>query len=299
MDNTTETKSTELFNRDQVLSQVDDLLKITDTTTRTTQTAEFIHDRLQLLTDSAVPKEFFIMSQPRKGFLHPDSGIRRNLLVDPFHIDDPEIYRDLLETFAEFKAIPAWQDKTLREIAPYAILRTIGNYFGNHWGTANTENNNRAFYMDHSGNDSADFHLNEFKGQGFAVCAEKAAVAQNLLSFLGYESELVASTKCRLESPDKDDAGGHMYNVIASGEKHFIFDPTNPILVKKDDDSIYTVAPAFYPINQAEYHKLMSGGQVEITHNDGIWDGQQSHKGEDQTRIYGGPGQTINSTSSK
>lgn len=291
MDDTVETKEVNIFNRDQVLSQVDDLLKIEDETERKAITSEFIDDRLKLLADSTVPREFSIMARPRKGFLHPDGGIRRNFLVDPFHIDDPEIYRQLIGTFEEFKTNPNWQSKTLREIAPYAVLRTIGNYFGNHWGTDNTENNNRTFYMDHSGAESDDFHLNEFKGKGIAVCAEKAATAQNLLSFLGYESELVASSKCRLESPDKDDQGGHMYNVITSGENHLIFDPTNPILVKKDDDSVHTVMPAFYPIDQEGYKRLMGGGQVEITHNDGTWDGQQSHKGPDQKRIYGGPSQ--------
>lgn len=35
----------------------------------------------------------------------------------------------------------------------------------------------------------------------------------------------------------------------------------------------------------------MNGGQVEVTHNDGIWDGQQAHKGPDQKRMYGGPSQ--------
>ena len=292
MDDISERKVTNLFNRDQVLSKIDDLLQIKNATEKTGRTNEFIEDRLKHLTESAVPANFSLISSSRKGFLHPDSGIRRNFMVDPFHVDDPQIYNQLVDTIGEIKEHPNWEGKTLREIAPYAILRTIGNYFGNHWSTESTENNNQVFYLDRSGVDSEDIHLSELKGRGFAVCAEKAAVAQNLLSFIGYESDLVASTTCRLNSPENDDQSGHMYNVITSGDRYFIFDPANPILITKDDGGgVHTSMPATYPIDQEGYKRLMSGGQVEVTHNDARLDGMQSIKGPDQKRIYGGPRQ--------
>lgn len=204
-------------------------------------------------------------------------------------VDDPEIYKLLLDSFKEFKDSQNWQGRSLREITPYAILRTIGNYFGNYFSTTNTESLNRAFYWDRGSADSEDVHLNELKGKEFAVCAEKAATAQNLLSFLGYESVLIASTKCRLNTSEQDDQGGHMYEVVTSGENYLIFDPTNPTLVEKEDGGTYTIVPAFYPLGQMEYKVLMSGGQVEVIHNDATWDGQKINKGPDQKRIYGGP----------
>lgn len=290
MDDTVETKEVSVFNKDQILSKVDDLLQIQDETERVKKTAEFIDEWSKILTKHATPREFSLLSRQRKGFLHPESGIRRTFIVDPFMVDDPEIYKLLIDTFREFKSSSGWKEKSLREVAPYAILRTIGNYFGNHWGTNSTEDDNKTFYLDRSRSNSEDIHLNELKGKGMAVCAEKAAVAQNLLSFLGYESELVASSKCRLESPEQDQ-GGHMFNVIKSDDRFFIFDPTNPILSKKEDGSVHTVMPSFYPINQEDHQRLMNGGQVEVTRNDGIWDGQQTTKGPDQKRIYGGPNQ--------
>lgn len=289
MDGTIENKQTQIFNRDQVLSQLDELLTIQDDSARETKTSEFVDSRLKLLTENSVARKFSIMSPPRKGFIHPDSGIRRNFLVEPFHVDDPEIYRQLIMTFKEFKENDNWKGRTLREIAPYAIVRAIGTYFGNHYTTDTTENNNRAFYMDRSGIEAEDIHLKELKGKEIAVCAEKAATAQNLLSFLGYESDLVASSKCRLQSPDQDDEDGHMYNIITSGDRHLIFDPSNSVIVKQSDDEIYTVMPAIYPVDEDGYKGLMNGGQVQVTHQDGIWDGEQTSKGPAQTRIYGGP----------
>lgn len=289
MDDKIETQEVNVFNRDEVLARIGGLLQIENDVEREEKTSDFIQERLKLLTTATMPKEFSLISAPRKGFLHPESRIRRNGMMDPFKVDDHEVYRLLLETFKEFKDNQNWQGKSLREIAPYAVLRLIGNYFGNHYATTSTENNNREFYVDRMNADSEDIHLNELKGKGFAVCAEKAVVAQNLLSFLGYESELVASTKCRLESPEKDDQGGHMYTVITSGENHLIFDPANPILIKKEDGGIQSVHPAFYSLDQEKYRALMSGGQVEVTHNDETWDGQKTVLGPDQRRIYGGP----------
>lgn len=288
MDDVVEKKETGILNRDQVLTKVDDVLKVADAGERVEKTSEFVEDRLRQLTETTVPREFSVISPPRKGFLHPESPVRRNFLVDPFRVDDPEVYRLLIATFDEFRSSPDWQGKTLREIAPYAVLRTIGNYFGNHWGTEETEAANRRFYIDRLTADSDDIHLADLKGKGFAVCAEKAAVAQNLLSFLGYESELVASTSCRLVSQDEVDQSGHIYNVITSGENHLIFDPTNPIVVENNEGKVYTVMPAFYPIDQESYQRLMLGGQVEVTHNDGKWDGEKMVKGADTKRIYGG-----------
>lgn len=284
-----ETKEINIFNRDEILGEISDILQTEDENERVARTSEFTSRRLVLLTENSTPGNFTIMSGARKGFLHPESGISRNIMVDPFMVDDPEIYKLLIEKFKEFKDNPNWKDKSLREIAPYAILDTVRSYFGNGYATESTEDQNQTFYMDRSSATSEAIPLNELKGQQIAVCAEKAATAQNLLSFLGYESELVASTKCRLESPENDDLSGHMYNVVTSGENHLIFDPANPNLVTRDDGGVQFVLPSFYPIDQEGYTKLMSGGQVEITHRDGRWDGEKILPGKEYQRIYGGP----------
>lgn len=286
-----ETNEARIFNRDQVLGEIGSLLEIQDSAERSQQETRFIDDRLTLLTQSSVPREFSLMSAPRRGFLHPESGIMRNFMVNPFHVDDPEIYKMLLETFKEFKADPTWQQRTLREIAPFAILRTIGNYFGNHWATTSTDHKNREFYMDRSGVGTEDIHLQEIKGKGIAVCAEKGAVAQNLLTFLGYDSQIVASDICHIAS-DPDETPGHIYNVVTSGAHHLIFDPTNPVLVHDAQGNILHAMPAFFPISDNDYQELMKGGLITVTHNDVVSNGQTSEKGPDEERIYGGQGKT-------
>lgn len=189
--------------------------------------------------------------------------------------------------------IPAGRGRSLREIVPLTVIRTTGNYFGNHWGDTSTEFDNREFYDDHTNIYSEpDIHLNELKGRQIAVCAEKAAVGQNLLSFLGYESTLVISSKCRLNSPDRDDEGNHVYQVVKRDENYIVFNPANPVIIRKNEGKIHTVLPAYYLINSKEYDNLMKGGQVSVAHHDAIWDGRATkYEKEATTRIYGGPHQ--------
>lgn len=286
-----EGQETQIPKRDQVLSEIDEILKIGDTEERKQKSSSFITERLKSLVEASTPKEISLLSPAYKGFIHPESGIRRNFLVDPFHIDDNDLYDVLLDTLGEFRGSPNWQGKSLREIVPFAVIRTIGKYFGNYWASSTTESENQTFYMERSTATSEDISLKELKGQGFAVCAEKAAAAQNLLTFLGYDIELIASSKCRLESPEKDDQGGHMFNVISSGAGYFIFDPTNPSLLENEEGAVVSFLPANYRISEEEYRGLKKGGQVEVIHNDGKWDGKQAIKGLDTKRTYGGPSQ--------
>lgn len=291
MDNVVEAQEAQIPKRDQVLSEVDGIFKIGNPEERKQKSSDFVAERLKSLTEASTRKEISLLSPAYKGFIHPESGIRRNFLVDPFHIDDPELYDVLLDTLGEFRQSPNWQGKSLREIVPFAVILAIGKYYGNYWAYNSTEAENQEFYMEHSTATSEDISLKELKGKGFAVCAEKASAAQNLLAFLGYDIELIASNKCRLESPEQDDRGGHMFNVISSESGHFIFDPTNPSLLEDNERKVVSFLPANYRINEDEYQSLIKGGQVEVTHNDGKWDGTQAIKGSDAKRIYGGPSQ--------
>lgn len=277
-----------LYNRDEVLSQIDELLKIEDEKERYEKTSKFVSDRLKLLTESSTPREFSAHSQPRKGFLHPESKVEINAIVDPIMIDDPAIYTLLIDTFARYKRSPGWQDKSLRELTPETVLTVINSYFGNDWSDGETAEIRKRFYLDRSGLDSEPLHLNELKGKGFGSCAEKAATAQNLISFLGFQSELVTSSKCRLISEEADDPDGHLYNVITSGNSYLIFDPTNPRFIWSSPNNVHSIRPAFYRIDSEQYKSLMDGGQVKVTHNDFNMEGSEAVLGQDQVRIYGG-----------
>src|SRR3989344_2948574 len=90
---------------------------------------QFVSERLAGLTSQSQAREIGMMTNKfHKGFIHPDSGVRRTYIVDPVHIDDEGLYRELLGTFRELKKTPGWENRTLREIVPSASQHTIGNF---------------------------------------------------------------------------------------------------------------------------------------------------------------------------
>lgn len=279
----------EVTSRDSILFEVGRVISEDDSSKRKKVIEQFVEDRVAQLTQDSSTRELSVVAgTPHRGFIHPDSPVRRSYIVDPVRVNDNGLYYQLLDSIRQYRESPGWQAKSLREIAPPAVIKTLGDYFGNATSSQDANVRNKEFYSDRVSAYSEDVDLEELRGKGIAVCTEKAAAAQNLLTFLGYDSQLVMSNKCRLNSPDADDIEGHAYIVINSDKGHFIFDPTNPIAATNKDGTLQAVFPANYPISEEAYQTLMSGGQVEVTHHDLKWDGETYTKEEGVKRVYGG-----------
>lgn len=278
--------------RDRVLAEIESIVNEKDDTIRADRTEKFVSLRVAELTASSKGRTLTLangVGTVESGFIHPDTIIQRQLFVDGLKIDDVEIYRVLIESFRQFKTEPGWANKSMREIAQQAITRTIGVYFGNYTGTKNSEMLNRKFYSEHTTSSSDPISVSEFKGRGMAVCAEKASTTENILTFMGYDSELFMSTNNRLNSPNVDEEDGHLFLVISNENGHFVYDPTNPVVVSNSDGSFYNAFPANYGISDEQYMSLKDGGQVDVKHTDLIWDGVGYKPQETKTRVYGGP----------
>ena len=120
------------------------------------------------------------------------------------------------------------------------------------------------------------------KGKENAFCTERAAVAQNLLVFLGYDSSFVSGV-CIIDGKTEDLS----FNVIKTKEGGAIYDPANPVEVKKDDGSEF-FAPASYPISAEQYIDLTHKGKTSVIHNDLNLGGGSFTKKADTVRVYSG-----------
>ena len=168
---------------------VGEIVDIVDDEEYTQARDQFIEQRLADLQDTTEAKEFNVFSPPYKGIIHPDSEIKPTHFLDGFKLDDNDIYVNLIDNIRAFKQDYRWKSKSVREINPYAMLKTLGEYFGNYAADGGLEGRHHSYYMDHSSVDSEALSLSELKGKGIAMCTEKAAAAQNLVSLLGYESD--------------------------------------------------------------------------------------------------------------
>lgn len=254
---------------------------------------EFIEKRIAALSENAEAGEMSHIGRCiHKGFLGPKMEIRRNMMVDPFVLDDPDLYTDLFETIRKFKEAEGWKEKSLREIMPNAIQWSLSKYFGNIAAGPNTEIQNREFYLNHISTDSPSISIKELKGKNFAVCAEKAAAAQNLLTFVGIESDLIASSGCRI--PAEADKKAHYYILVHWPKSDMIYDPTNPKLLFDKDGKLTSYGPAMYPITEEQSQRLISGESITIEHVDDKIDesGQRvPDKSNKSNRLYAGPRQ--------
>jgi len=241
------------------LKEIEEILKFSEEEQR-----KYIEERLKSLTANSKPGEISLVDQTiYSGFLGPEMKIRHSMIVSPFVVDDPDIYLLFFNVIRKFKEREDWKGKSLREIMPFAIQAALSEYFGNAIGGVSTESRNREFYLDAS-LESDQISINELKGKKIAVCAEKAAVAQNLLAFVELESKLIASSHCRI--PEEDKYTAHMYILIHGVDGDMIYDPTNPVLIISKEGKLISYYPALYPITQEQYQELINGGSIIVRH---------------------------------
>lgn len=259
---------------EETLADIQQIIEIEDEEKRQEEMGRFIKIKLTELQKEHPPKAPIALwnSKAESGFLHEETEIKRNIIVDPFKVNDPEIYTYLLDSFANFYT--AWNRPAMRGVIGYAVIYALGNYFGNFYSSQNTERDSREFYMDRSSSDSEPIDLREFKGKQIAVCAEKASVAHNYLKFLAIDSHLIFSERCKLTT-DSEEA--HAYICFSTPNGQFIFDPTNSIIVKNAEGMVNSVEPALYKITPEQFGMLVQrkGGEVTVIHKNKTWDGQQ------------------------
>ena len=262
---------------EEVLKRMEELLDA-----HPNQIASFIEHRLHNLEAKADPslELSHVGHNQHEGFIHPKAEVVRNLIVDRLHIDDPEVFRIFFETVQTFKKTPSWQEKTIREMLLPVLQWTIGNYFGNHTGTTESEGRNRALYMGAVTADSNGISIRELRGQNCGVCCEKAAIAQNLLAFVGADSRIIFSDDC--EFPEGNKGGdAHVYILLRTSTGKYLYDPANPsAVIKAEDNSLITCGPEIHKLTDEQYNGVIGGKDVTVTHRDVL----RSSDGRDEAK---------------
>jgi len=250
---------------------------------------EFIKDRVQDLEEHAfVPASAEIDqlgNSVHRGYISRNTGVRRNIMVDPVYLDDDSVYeaymRDISERLKQTEMAP---DDVSRATLG-AVQTTITNYFGNAYGNEVIEKRNQAFYLDRSGVESKPISIKEFKHKGIAVCVEKASLAQNILSFAGFESALIMSSDSELIPGHKE---AHAYNVLHTKRGYFLYDPTNLLFDYDAEGNISASRLAVYPISEEQYTGLLQGGDpVALTYVESHLKADGTNEKIERTRIYG------------
>lgn len=264
-------------------SQIPELIQLSPE-----QKHEFVTERVHKLESEAVDpqREIDHMGNPvHHGFISEHSGIRRNFMVDPVYIDDPEVYELYLDDVAKRLQENGVSPDNVTRATLGAVQTTIADYTGNAYGYGGAENKNRAFYMNRSGAGEPKISIKEFKGQAMAVCAEKAALAQNILSFAGFNSTLICSRESEL-SPGQKEA--HAYNLLHTSRGYFLYDPTNLLFDFDEEGEISKSYLGIFSITKEQYDGLMNAGDpVPLSYTESRKRADGTEEKIQRTRVYG------------
>lgn len=136
------------------------------------------------------------------------------------------------------------------------VLETIDEYFN---GFSNIESRMNYYYPEDF-EESKNNKISNLKGQGAAMCVERAALAQNLLTSIGINSFFKTSGIIK-----NDNKEVHSYNLIEYKGKYYIFDASMPNLINGQ------VNPLIAEINKESFDLLSSpisdlGISVTVSH---------------------------------
>ncbi len=121
------------------------------------------------------------------------------------------------------------------------VLETVDEFFG---GIDNIEMR-LDYYYPSDFEESKDNKISNLKGEGAAMCVERAAVAQNLLKSLGINSFF--KTSGIIKNNEKE---VHSYNLIEYKGKYYIFDTSIPNLINNQ------VSPLIAEIDEETFRLL-------------------------------------------
>lgn len=279
-------KSEEQKLEDEYAKTLSEIEKILNTSSKNQE--RFIKKRISYLSQGIEGEKTLhdAMTSSYEGFLTPQIRISHSGLVDPLIMDDDSLYLEFFKTVQDLRKQEGWKGKSLREIIPYAIQWTISRYFGNTVPGPDTKEQNKEFYENHTTPVSPPVSIGEFKGKNIAVCAEKAAAAQNLLVFVGLKSTLIFSRGCHLPLEATEES--HCYNLVHSPRGYMIYDPTNPVLILNTNGELKSYRPAIYPISKEQFDTLTNGGSVVVEHIDFKEDEDGQLIEVKSNRVYGG-----------
>ena len=215
---TTETLENEEVKQESPLEQISHLPNIPSVR------QEFIHKRTQELGKNStrrIDTDQYLYAPIVDGFFDSEMKIQPGS-GNTFSVDDDSIYEraiDKISKYGDSRALIAVQHATTE-------------YFGTLVPNAEQEAIRNAKF-DMPSPESKNYSVSDNK-EG-ALCTERAAVAHNLLQFMGIESHFVLGNMVeKTASGEKDER--HSFLLIKPGDTYLIYDPTNPTYCYGDEE---------------------------------------------------------------
>ena len=210
----------------------------------------FIKKRIESLLKNSEPKRIGKeMCGSYKDFISPNIGVCSNTsdIFADMKMDDLNIYQEFMNY------IHNDVDKYMygEPITINVIQYFIWNYFGYNAGAVFER-------MDIYSN-GRPVSIKELKGKNIAACSERSAMVQNLLKFLGFDSEIIFGKLNGNES--------HAY-IVFKPEKaniRILYDPMNPVEYLENGEKKYCAGVS--RMSEEQYTELQNGGTYNFNYD--------------------------------
>lgn len=171
-----------------------------------------------------------------EGYINSKSSITTSHMVDPFYMDDTNIYVEFIKKI---------KGKDLSNLL--AMFYELQNFTSELFDFKGVQSNREKIYMVER---DSNISITDFYHNKSALCSERSATVHNLAEFLGIKSYLVIGD---LEVDNKEEA--HVFIIFQAQDGTLIlYDPTNPIILNYEGNVSY--APAFSIIGKQNIDDL-------------------------------------------
>lgn len=213
---------------------------------------EFINNRIKQLVEEAKPMESIGMgiNGSYDSFIAPTVGIASNetQFFSKLVLDDMGVYKEFLDYIKNDVDGQLYGEPSTINVIQYFIW----NYFGYNAGNV--------FQRMDIYSDGQDYlAVKDLRGKNIAACSERSAMVQNILKFLGFDSELIFGKINSTES--------HAYIIFktGNGKMRILYDPMNPVVYKTDVGEKY--CPGVCLMSEEEYIQLKNGSNFTFKYD--------------------------------
>lgn len=213
---------------------------------------QFINNRINQLIEESKPIENIGMgiNGSYSSFIAPTVGIASNetQFFSKLVLDDMGVYKEFLDYIKNDVDGQLYGEPSAINVIQYFVW----NYFGYNAGNV--------FQRMDIYSDGQDYlSVKDLRGKNIAACSERSAMVQNILKFLGFDSELVFGKLNGTES--------HAYIIFkaGNGKSRILYDPMNPVVYKTSDGEKYCSGVCL--MSESEYIQLKNGSNFTFKYD--------------------------------
>ena len=188
-----------------------------------------------------------------KGYISSNSPIKSSKSAEPFYLDNINIYYDFI---VQYK-------KHINEDGLLKMFQDLQNYFTDTFGLTGSQKKRHEVYCEHSIElqskvlDKELMSVHKLTEKGAAMCLERSAILQNILSLLGLNSYFIYG-KLEKISESETTEELHSYNIVKiTQEDYLIYDISNPLSLSQNDEKYYF--PAINVISEQQLKSVING----------------------------------------